>query len=80
MFRIVTDTPYFVTDADTGKDVYIVTDKEKSQAAKNYLSQISSTDALINQLQDTVYRLRASLTSQSYALQPDKVQTSMRQI
>ena len=76
MFRIVTDTPYFVTDADTGKDVYIVTDKEKSQAAKNYLSQIASTDALINQLQDTVYRLRASLTSQSYALQPDKVQTS----
>lgn len=53
-----------------------MTDKEKSQAAKSYLSKIAATDALINQLQDAVDRLRASLTSQNYALQPDKVQTS----
>lgn len=53
-----------------------MTDKEKSQAAKSYLSQIASTNALIVQLQGVVDQLRASLTSQNYALQPDKVQTS----
>lgn len=55
---------------------YIVTDKEKSQAAKSYLSRIASTDALIAQLRTTVQTLRSSLTSQSYTLNPDKVQTS----
>ena len=55
---------------------YIMTDKEKSQAAKSYLSKIASTDALITQLQGLVYELRGQLNGQNYALTPDKVQTS----
>ena len=55
---------------------YIVTDKEKYQAAKSYLSKIASTDALITQLQGLVYELRGQLNGQNYALTPDKVQTS----
>ena len=55
---------------------YIVTDKEKSQAAKSYLSKIASTDALITQLQGLVCELRGQLNGQNYTLNPDKVQTS----
>lgn len=55
---------------------YIVTDKEKSQAAKGYLSKIASTDALITQLQGLVYELQGQLNGQNYTLNPDKVQTS----
>lgn len=55
---------------------YIVTDKELSQRAKDYFAQIRKTDRLIKRLIDTVFTLRSSLTSQSYELNPDKVQTS----
>lgn len=55
---------------------YIVTDKEKSQAVKSYLSKIASTDALITQLQGLVCELRGQLNGQNYTLNPDKVQTS----
>ena len=55
---------------------YIVTDKEKSQAAKSYLSKIATTDALITQLQGLVHELRGQLNGQNYTLNPDKVQTS----
>ena len=55
---------------------YIVTDKELSQRAKDYFAQIRKTDHLIKRLTDTVFTLRSSLTSQSYELNPDKVQTS----
>lgn len=55
---------------------YIVTDKELSQQAKDYFAQIRKTDRLIKRLTDTVFTLRSSLTSQSYELNPDKVQTS----
>ena len=55
---------------------YIVTDKELSQQAKEYFAQIRKTDRLIHRLTDTVFTLRSSLTSQSYELNPDKVQTS----
>lgn len=55
---------------------YIVTDKEKSQAAKSYLFKIASTDALITQLQGLVCELRGQLNGQNYTLNPDKVQTS----
>ena len=55
---------------------YIVTDKELSQRAKDYFAQIRKTDRLIQRLVDTVSTLRSSLTSQSYELNPDKVQTS----
>ena len=54
----------------------IVTDKELSQRAKDYFAQIRKTDRLIQRLTDTVNTLRSSLTSQSYELKPDKVQTS----
>lgn len=54
----------------------IVTDKELSQRAKDYFAQIQKTDRLIQRLTDTVNTLRSSLTSQSYELKPDKVQTS----
>nr|DAE10584.1 MAG TPA: Protein of unknown function (DUF722) [Myoviridae sp. ctMb725] len=54
----------------------IVTDKELSQRAKDYFAQIRKTDRLIQRLTDTVNTLRSSLTSQSYKLKPDKVQTS----
>lgn len=54
----------------------IVTDKELSQRAKDYFDQIRKTDRLIQRLTDTVNTLRSSLTSQSYELKPDKVQTS----
>ena len=53
-----------------------MTDKEKSQAAKSYLSKIASTDALITQLQGLVYELRGQLNGQNYTLNPNKVQTS----
>ena len=55
---------------------YIVTDKELPQRAKDYFAQIRKTDRLIKRLTDTVFTLRSSLTSQSYELNPDKVQTS----
>ena len=55
---------------------YIVTDKELSQQAKEYFAQIRKTDRLIQRLTDTVNTLRSGLTSQSYELKPDKVQTS----
>lgn len=55
---------------------YIVTDKELSQRAKEYFAQIRKTDRLIQRLTDTVNTLRSGLTSQSYELKPDKVQTS----
>ena len=54
----------------------IVTDQELSQRAKDYFAQIRKTDRLIQRLTDTVNTLRSSLTSQSYELKPDKVQTS----
>lgn len=53
-----------------------MTDKEQSQAAKEYFAQIRKTDRLIQRLTSTVVTLRSSLTSQSYELNPDKVQTS----
>lgn len=53
-----------------------MTDKELSQLAKDYFSQIRKTDRLIQRLTDTVNTLRAGLTSQNYELKPDKVQTS----
>jgi len=55
---------------------YIVTDKELVQETKEYFSQIRKTDRLIQRLSDTVATLRSNLTSQSYELKPDKVQTS----
>ena len=55
---------------------YIVNDKDLSQQAKEYFAQIRKTDRLIQRLTDTVNTLRSSLTSQSYELKPDKVQTS----
>ncbi|OUP67141.1 hypothetical protein B5F10_18615 [Anaerotruncus colihominis] len=64
-----------VTDAWKGV-CGIVTDKELSQRAKDYFAQIRKTDRLIQRLTDTVNTLRSSLTSQSYELKPDKVQTS----
>lgn len=51
-------------------------DKDLSQQAKEYFAQIRKTDRLIKRLTDTVFTLRSSLTSQSYELNPDKVQTS----
>lgn len=53
-----------------------MTDKELSQRAKDYFAQIRKTDCLIQRLTDTVHTLRSGLTSQSYELKPDKVQTS----
>lgn len=53
-----------------------MTDKELSQRAKDYFAQIRKTDRLIQRLLSTVSTLRSSLTSQSYELNPDKVQTS----
>ena len=53
-----------------------MTDKELSQRAKDYFAQIRKTDRLIQRLIDTVNTLRSGLTSQSYELKPDKVQTS----
>lgn len=53
-----------------------MTDKEVIQAAKDYLSKIQKTDRLINRLMSTLSTLRSGLTSQSYELRPDKVQTS----
>lgn len=53
-----------------------MTDKELSQRAKDYFAQIRKTDRLIQRLADTVHTLRSGLTSQSYELKPDKVQTS----
>lgn len=51
-------------------------DKELRQQAKEYLSQIKKTDRLIDRLLAVVQTLRFGLTSQSYELQPDRVQTS----
>lgn len=53
-----------------------MTEKELCQRAKDYFSQIRKTDRLIQRLTDTVNTLRSGLTSQSYELKPDKVQTS----
>lgn len=53
-----------------------MTDKELSQRTKDYFAQIRKTDRLIQRLTDTVNTLRSGLTSQSYELKPDKVQTS----
>lgn len=53
-----------------------MTDKELGQKAKEQLFQIKKTDRLIDRLLSTVQTLRSSLTSQSYELQPDRVQTS----
>lgn len=53
-----------------------MTDKELSQRAKDYFAQIRKTDRLIQRLTDTVNTLQSGLTSQSYELKPDKVQTS----
>lgn len=53
-----------------------MTDKELSQRAKDYFAQIRKTDRLIQRLTDTVNTLRSGLTSQSYELKPDKIQTS----
>ena len=53
-----------------------MTDKELSQQAKEQLSQIKKTDRLIDRLLATVQTLRSGLISQSYELQPDRVQTS----
>lgn len=51
-------------------------DKELSKQAKEYLSQIHKTDALIQRLTNTVATLRSSLTSIGCEMNPDKVQTS----
>lgn len=51
-------------------------DKELSQRAKEYFAQIRKTDRLIQRLKGTVATLRSGLTSQSYELKPDKVQSS----
>ncbi len=51
-------------------------DKELSKQAKDYLSQIHKTDALINRLDSTIATLRSSLTSTGSQLKQDKVQTS----
>lgn len=53
-----------------------MTEKELCQKVKDYFSQIQKTDRLIQRLTDTVNTLRSGLTSQSYELKPDKVQTS----
>lgn len=60
----------------TERMCYIVNDKDLSQQAKEYFAQIRKTDRLIQRLTDTVNTLRSGLTSQSYELKPDKVQTS----
>lgn len=51
-------------------------DKDLSQQAKEYLSQIRKTDRLINRLDSTIATLRSSLTSTGSQLKQDKVQTS----
>lgn len=53
-----------------------MSNKELSQAAKKYFSQIRKTDRLIQRLTDTVTTLRSGLCSQNYELKPDKVQSS----
>lgn len=53
-----------------------MTDKELSQQTKDYFAQIRKTDRLIQRLKGTVATLRSGLTSQSYELKPDKVQSS----
>jgi len=50
--------------------------KDLSQQAKEQLSQIKKTDRLIDRLLAAVQTLRSGLASQSYELQPDRVQTS----
>lgn len=55
---------------------YIVNDKDLSQQAKEYFSQIRKTDRLINRLDSTIVTLRSSLTSTGSQLNPNKVQTS----
>lgn len=53
-----------------------MTDQELIQAAKRYLNKVQQTDRLIARLKSTIATLRAGLTSQSYELKPDKVQSS----
>lgn len=60
----------------TERMCYIVNDKDLSQQAKDFLSQIHKIDALINRLVNTVATLRSSLTSIGCELKQDKVQTS----
>lgn len=55
---------------------YIVNDKDLSQQAKEYFSQIRKTDRLINRLDSTIATLRSSLTSTGSQLKQDKIQTS----
>ena len=55
-----------------------MTDKDYSKAAKEYFAQIRKTDRLIQRLTNTVATLRSSLTSQNYALNPNKVQSSRK--
>lgn len=51
-------------------------DKDLSQQAKEYFSQIRKTDRLIHRLDSTIATLRSSLTSTGSQLKQDKVQTS----
>lgn len=51
-------------------------EKELSQTAKRYLNKVQQTDRLKRRLLSTIATLRAGLTSQSYELSPDRVQTS----
>lgn len=53
-----------------------MTDKELSQQAKEYFSQIKKTDRLIDRLVATTQTMRFSLISQSCELQSDRVQAS----
>lgn len=53
-----------------------MTDKELSQQAKDYLSQIKKTDRLIRRISESIAGLRSSLTSTGTELKPDKVQSS----
>lgn len=51
-------------------------DKDLSQQAKEYFSQIRKTDRLIHRLDSTIVTLRSSLTSTGSQLKQGKVQTS----
>lgn len=53
-----------------------MTEKELSQQAKDYLSQIKKTDRLIRRISETISGLHSSLTGTGTELKPDKVQSS----
>ena len=55
---------------------YIVNDKDLSQQAKEYLSQIRKTDRLIDRLVDTAATMRSNLTAIKCELQPDRTQAA----